>query len=159
MKPSLEHTIIRCEGGVMSDRWQVVQQGGMTLQEVLASAALDERPFSAWISEELAKRGLKKNLVVRRSRLNQTFAYQIMAGMRRPSRDKLVQLCFGMRLNEEEASELLERGGVAALRPYDRRDVIVAFCLNRGLEIPACDDLLWSLGEPTFTDVNRTRRS
>lgn len=142
----------------MSDRWQVVQQGGRTLQDVLASAALDERSFSTWISEELAKRGLKKNLVVRRSRLNQTFAYQIMAGMRHPSRDKLVQLCFGMRLNEEEASELLERGGVAALRPYDRRDVIVAFCLNRGLEISACDDLLWSLGETTFTDVNRFRR-
>lgn len=142
----------------MSDRWQVVQQGGRTLQDVLASAALDERSFSTWISEELAKRGLKKNLVVRRSRLNQTFAYQIMAGMRHPSRDKLVQLCFGMRLNEEEASELLERGGVAALRPYDRRDVIVAFCLNRRLEISACDDLLWSLGETTFTDVNRFRR-
>ena len=143
----------------MSDRWQVVQQGDKTLQDVLASAALDERSVSTWISEELTRRGLKKNLVVRRSRLNQTFAYQIMAGMRRPSRDKLVQLCFGMRLNEEEASELLERGGVAALRPYDRRDVIVAFCLNRGLEISACDDLLWSLGETTFTDMNRIRRS
>ena len=159
MKPMPEPTIIKCKGGFMSDRWQVVQQGGRTLQDVLASAALDERSFSTWISEELTRRGLKKNLVVRRSLLNQTFAYQIMAGMRRPSRDKLVQLCFGMRVNEEEASELLERGGVAALRPYDRRDVIVAFCLNRGLEISACDDLLWSLGETTFTDMNRIRRS
>ena len=72
----------------------------------------------------------KKNVVVRRSRLNQTFAYQIMAGMRHPSRDKLVQLCFGMRLDEEKASELLERGDCAALRPFVRRDVIIAFCLN-----------------------------
>ena len=142
----------------MDDTWHAVQQGGKTLQEVLASSELDGRNFSEWISDELAARGLKKNLVVRRSRLNQTFAYQIMAGMRNPSRDKLVQLCFGMKLNETEACELLERGGVAPLRPHNRRDVVVAFCLNRGLEISACDDLLWSLGETTFTDMHRGKR-
>ena len=142
----------------MDDRWQIVRQSGETLQDVLASAQLDTRSFSEWIADELARRGLKKNVVVRRSRLNQTFAYQIMAGMRHPSRDKLIQLCFGMRLNETEACELLERGGAAALRPDSRRDVIVAFCLNRSMEISACDDLLWNLGEETFTGVAGTRR-
>jgi hypothetical protein len=135
----------------MDNQWQFMREDAGTLRDVLAKASLDERPFSAWISAQLAERGLKKNIVVRRSRLNQTFAYQIMAGMRHPSRDKLVQLCFGMRLNEAEASELLERGGASALRPYDRRDVIIAFCLNRHLEISACDDLLWGLDEPTLT--------
>ena len=143
----------------MVDGWQELRQGSKTLQEILSEADIDERSFAAWITDELAKRGLKKNVVVRRSRLNQTFAYQIMAGMRHPSRDKLIQLCFGMRLNEAEASELLERGGASALRPYDRRDVIVAFCLNRHLEVSACDDLLWGLGEATFSGVSgNTRR-
>ena len=135
----------------MSDKWQSVRQAGQTLQEVLSGSELDGRPFEEWMSATLAERGLKKNMVVRRSRLNQTFAYQIMAGMRHPSRDKLIQLCFGMRLGEDDACELLERGGCAALRPYDRRDVIIAFCLNRGLEVSTCDDLLWGLGEPTLT--------
>ena len=135
----------------MEADWDIVQEGGRTLQEVLAASALDSRSFSEWITDELQRRGIKKNLVVRRSRLNQTFAYQIMAGMRNPSRDKLIQLCFGLRLDETEASELLERGGASALRPYLRRDVIVAFCLNRHLEVSACDDLLWGLGEPTVT--------
>ncbi len=142
----------------MSDRWQIVQRAGDTLQDVLASAELDDRSFSEWITDELARRGMKKNIVVRRSRLNQTFAYQIMAGMRHPSRDKLIQLAFGMRLNETEACELLERGGSAALLPHNRRDVIVAFCLNHGMEISACDDLLWNLGEETFTGVASERR-
>ena len=142
----------------MADNWEFVRQGNGTLQEVLATSQLDERGFSAWIRDELARRGLKKNLVVRRSRLNQTFAYQIMAGMRHPSRDKLVQLCFGMRLDETDASELLERGGMSALRPYARRDVIIAFCLNRGMEVSACDDLLWGLGEQTVTGRVDTRR-
>lgn len=142
----------------MADEWQVLRRDAKSLDEILAAASIDDRSFSAWITDELAKRGLKKNVVVRRSRLNQTFAYQIMAGMRHPSRDKLIQLCFGMKLDETEASELLERGGSSALRPYCRRDVIVAFCLNRHLEVSACDDLLWGLGEETFTGMSESAR-
>jgi len=103
-------------------------------------------------------RGMTKADIVKASNLNEIYAYQILSGARRPSRDKLIQLCFGMRMNEVEACELLERGGASALRPYDRRDVIVAFCLNRQLEVSACDDLLWGLGEETFTGVSSIRR-
>lgn len=142
----------------MGRNWDTVRDGGHTLDEVLAAAELDDRSFSQWVGDELAAQGLKKNMVVRRSRLNQTFAYQIMAGMRHPSRDKLVQLCFGMRMDESCACELLERGGCAPLRPYVRRDVIIAFCLNRGMEISACDDLLWGLGEETLTSRQSIRR-
>ena len=139
----------------MADSWQVLTQDNLTLQEVIAASPIDCRTFAQWVSDQLAERGMKKKDVVRRSRLNQTFAYQIMAGMRHPSRDKLIQLCFGMCLDEAESCELLERGGMSALRPYARRDVVVAFCLNRGLEVSACDDLLWRLEEPTLSGVQR----
>lgn len=134
----------------MDNRWQFLQEDAGTLRDILEAANLDERTFSDWIGDQLEERGMKKNIVVRRSRLNQTFAYQIMAGMRQASRDKLIQLCFGMRLDETEASELLERGGSSGLRPHDRRDVVIAFCLNRHLDISVCDDLLWGLGEATL---------
>lgn len=101
----------------MEDNWDFMTGGTDSLQEVLASTQLDERSFAEWVGDELASRGMKKNMVVRRSRLNQTFAYQIMAGMRHPSRDKLIQLCFGMRLSVREAAGLLERGEVSSLRP------------------------------------------
>lgn len=154
MKQTTQHPIIEWNQKgvrVMDNQWQFMQESTGTLRDVLAAASLDERPFSAWINDQLSERGLKKNIVVRRSHLNQTFAYQIMAGMRHPSRDKLIQLCFGMRLDKWEACDLLERGGASALRPFDRRDVIIAFCLDRHLEISACDDLLWGLGEATLT--------
>jgi hypothetical protein len=141
----------------MDNRWQFLQEDAGTLRDILEAANLDERTFSDWFGDQLEERGMKKNIVVRRSRLNQTFAYQIMAGMRQASRDKLIQLCFGMRLDETEASELLERGGSSALRPHDRRDVVIAFCLNRHLDISVCDDLLWGLGEATLAkEVSQT---
>lgn len=140
----------------MAGSWHEMLQGDQTLQEVLDASSFDSRSFSQWVSDELTARNMKKNAVVRRSCLNQTFAYQIMAGMRNPSRDKLIQLCFGMRLDETDSCEMLERGGMSALRVYNRRDAVVAYCLNRGLEVSTCDDLLWGMGEKTLTGVPRS---
>jgi hypothetical protein len=58
-----------------------------------------------------------------------------------------------MRLDETDSCEMLERGGMSALRVYNRRDAVIAYCLNRGLEVSTCDDLLWGMGEKTLTGV------
>lgn len=142
----------------MSSTWYFITKEDGDLSQVLASAALDERTFSQWISDTLEERGLQKNSVVRSSRLNQTFAYQIMAGTRNASRDKLIQLAFGMGLDIDEASDLLERGGTSALRPSCRRDVVIAFCLHNQLGVATCDDLLWGLGEHTLISANGDSR-
>lgn len=124
--------------------------GANSAEEALARIEADERPLGAWLLDVTAARGLNRSSVIRRSRLNQTFAYQIFAGLRQPSRDKLIQLAFGLGLGIEEACELLERGGTSALRSTCPRDVVVAFCLDRHLDISACDDVLWSLGQRTL---------
>ena len=142
----------------MDNRWQIVREGSGTLEEVLSAAELDDRPFSKWVSDELTSRGLKKNIVVRRSRLNQTFAYQIIAGTRKATRDKLIQLAFGMQLSIDDASELLERGGTNALSPRCRRDVLIAYALDRSLSVLECDDLLWLAGERTLVTRGTARR-
>ena len=120
------------------------------LDEVLAHAFLDERDLSAWARDSMAASGMPRNEAIHRSRLNQTFAYQILAGTRHASRDKLLQLAFGMRLDIRDASELLERGGACRLRPDNRRDLIVAYALHHGVGIEQCDDLRWAHGERTI---------
>lgn len=138
--------------------WDFIRESGVGPAEALAHAPLDDRSFSAWISSVLSARSLRRNEVVHASRLNQTFAYQILAGLRHPTRDKLVQLAFGMQLGIDEASELLERGGANALSPRCRRDVVIAYALDRGLSVLECDDLLWSVGERTLVTRGAARR-
>lgn len=133
----------------MEDSWHAITHGA-GLDEVLASASLDGRNLSAWARDCLAASGVPRNEAIHRSRLNQTFAYQILAGTRHASRDKLLQLAFGMRLDIRDASELLERGGACRLRPDNRRDLIVAYALHHGVGIEQCDDLLWAHGERTI---------
>ena len=117
-----------------------------------ARAACDEdgQSLAGWLGGTIAQRGLVRNEVIRASRLNQTFAYQIMAGTRHASRDKLIQLAFGLRLRLDEASELLVRGGANPLSPSCGRDVVVAWSLEHGRSVAECDDALWAAGEQTL---------
>ena len=130
--------------------WEFIHSAGAELDEILLHAPLEKRLFSEWIEGECAARGLRRNEVVRSSHLNQTFAYQIIMGTRHASRDKLIQLAFGMGLDIDGSCELLERGGANALMPSCLRDVVIAFALERGLGVLECDDLLWSFGERTL---------
>ncbi len=133
----------------VEDSWHAIARAS-DLDEVLACASFDERDLSAWARDCLAASGMPRNDAIHRSRLNQTFAYQILAGTRRASRDKLLQLAFGMQLGIRDTSELLERGGACRLRPDCRRDLIVAYALHHGMGVEQCDDLLWEHGERTI---------
>lgn len=129
--------------------WNWVKRVG-TVADALASAHIDERTLSAWLLDLVHAKGVDRMTAIRRARLNQTFGYQIFAGDRRASRDKLIQLAFGLELGVEGACELLERGGTNPLAPTCRRDVVIAFCLAHGLDVGACDDALWDVGEKTL---------
>ena len=130
--------------------WDLIKDRKTSLREVLGCVDGDMLPAGPWAADLIAERGLVRSDVIRRSRLNQTFAYQILSGARHASRDKLVQLAFGMGLGIDECCELLERGGVNALSPRVRRDVVIAYCLDRGLDVAICDDILWDLRERTL---------
>lgn len=131
------------------DTWNQILRG-MDLDTLLKLVEPDDETFVEWLGMRIEKNGPSRSQVVRDSRLNPTFAYQIIAGTRHASRDKLLQLAFGLHLGIADTCELLERGGTNRLRQDDRRDVIIAYALTHHLGIEACDDLLWSHGERTI---------
>jgi hypothetical protein len=134
----------------MREAWDFVRKG--SLDEALSSVSVDERGLAEWLACALDAHGVARNQVIRASQLNQTFAYQIMSGARHASRDKLIQLAFGLCLDLDETDDMLEHAGASPLRPYDRRDVVVAFCLERKVGLAACDELLWARWIPTIVD-------
>jgi len=133
----------------MRDDWEFVRSSS-DIKTTLAEAGWDTRDLPTIISGHLAEKGVERGAAVRQSRLNPTFAYQIMSGARHASRDKLIQLAFGLDLDIDESCDLLERGGSSALRPSCCRDAAIAYCLEKSLGVDACDDLLWAIGEKTI---------
>ena len=95
-----------------------------------------------WIEFHMIKKKLDKADVVRASNITRTYAYQIINGDKKPSRDKLIMLCFGLRLTLDETQQILRRTGYSELYPRDLRDSIIIFALLHGYSVVDLNILL-----------------
>lgn len=103
------------------------------------------------LNNMLKERDMKKSEVVARSGLNRIYCYQIFSGKRLPSRDKLIALCFGFKLNLEQTNNLLKNIGFAELYVKNKRDSIIIFGIDSRKSIFAVDEILFENGLSILT--------
>ena len=103
----------------------------------------------------LRKKKLKRADVVRDSGLEKAYVYQIFDGKKRPSRDKLIAIAFGLHLNSKETQRMLKLGGCSELYARVARDAVILFAIQRGMSIAAADDLLYKNNFPTLLDKDQ----
>lgn len=104
-------------------------------------------PLSEQIQALLTAKGLTKSETVKRCNLNDVYAYQIISGTRRPSRDKLLCLCIAIGATLDETQELLQHGGFAPLYARNLRDSIISFAIYHGETILQLNAKLFEHGE------------
>ena len=78
------------------------------------------------------------------------YGYQIFSGTKKPSRDKVIMLCFGMGLNLRETQSFLKKCTYSELYPRNRRDAVVIFCLQHDCSIMETNDILYEYSLPVF---------
>lgn len=131
------------------------------LEQLLASASpeayledpghpVEGRDLVAYLAHLLERSGLRRARVIRESGVNATFGYQVFQGTRRPGRDTALALALSLGASLRETQRLLRLSGNAELWVKDRRDAIIAFCVDRGMGRAATDDKLYELGEETL---------
>lgn len=98
----------------------------------------------------LAEKNVSKAEVVRRSLLDRAYVYQIFSGDRRPSRDKLLALAFGLGLTEDETQKLMKLSGNRELYARDPRDAAILFALKNHKTIMETNELLDANKMPTL---------
>ena len=125
------------------DAWDFLLNEKIDLEQAWQLAPLDQTTFSEWCALLLDAKRAKRSDVIRKAELNTTFAYQIFAGERHASRNKLIQLAFGLELDVGLMNEFIERGGANALDPRNSRDVAIAFCRSRNMTVAECDETLY----------------
>lgn len=118
----------------------------------------EETPLMAtdlpsYLEDLLVDKGLSKADAIRSAHLNETFGYQIFAGTRNPSRNKVIQLAFGMNASFTETQRMLKRAGANELYVKNRRDAIIIFCIDHGFDLNHANDELFKLGEATVEDA------
>ena len=99
--------------------------------------------FPEYLTEWLRRKDLSRAEVVRRSNLNKAYVYQIFQGKKYPSRDKVIALAFGLKLNATEAGTLLKQAGYRELYPRDPRDALLLFAFAREMDIIQANELLF----------------
>lgn len=121
--------------------------------DLLCSSSIDDyiernRPkihdveLRAHLNRLLEEKRYNRHQVIQEAQIDKVYGYQIFSGERKPSRDKLIQICFGMRLCIHDAQELLEIGGFMPLNPRILRDAIILFCLVKDKDVTRVDDEL-----------------
>ena len=85
----------------------------------------------------MAKKKLKKKQVIEKSQIKREYCYEILAGKTKKhiSRDRVIQLCFGLDLDIDEAQQLLKKSGHAPLYARDTRDAIIIFSIVNRLSV------------------------
>lgn len=114
-----------------------------------------DRSLIDYLQELLQRHGLKRADVVRGSGINATVVYDIFAGKSRPGRDHAIMLAFGLGCNLREMQRSLRQAGVSELWCKIRRDAIIMWCVNAGLNRAATDDELYRFGEKTLLNTGK----
>lgn len=92
----------------------------------------------------LSRKRISRADVVRGSLLDRAYVYQIFAGQKAPSRDKLIAIAFGLRLTDAEAQKMLKLSGNRELYARDKRDAVILFALQKKKTIIETNELLAS---------------
>ena len=105
-----------------------------------------ETPFETYLNQLCAQAGKKRWQVIHRAWIDRTYGYQLFNGTRRPSRDKVIQLAFGLELDLPRTQELLGAAEKNALDPRRKRDAVFIFCIGKRMNLVDVQILLERLG-------------
>lgn len=98
-------------------------------------------------------KNLKKSEVVKKSEIERTYAYQLLNGTKKPSRDKLIQLCIGASLTFEETQLALKYNGFKELYPKIKRDCIIIYALKAKKSVMEAEELLYRFNQETLNNI------
>ena len=124
----------------------------------------DSEIFFGSLSEMIdyyrTRKGLEKADVWHGSGLTKGYAYEIMSGKstKNISRDKVIMICFGLKLTVDEAQQLLKKSGYAPLYARDTRDSIIIYSLEHHISIVKTDIKLSEYNLEVFDKIRNANK-
>ncbi len=107
--------------------------------------------FTEYLDQKIEESHLKKSEIIRTIDMSRSYAYEVFNGFKNPSRDKVIMLAFGMKMDYEETQKLLIKAKHNPLHPKDRRDSIIMYCLYNNHSFVETNMLLDGFLEPLLS--------
>ncbi len=99
-----------------------------------------------YIRNILNSKGISSGQLIKNSGLDRTYTYQILSGTKKPSRDKVLAICFTLKLSFEEIQDLLKATGYPILYARISRDSIIIFALQHNITLTDTNEMLFDFG-------------
>lgn len=109
-----------------------------------------EKSLDVCLNEFTAAKGISVAEVIKASGAGE-YVYKIFKGERKPSRDILISIAFGMGLSLQETQLMLRIAKFAILDSRDKRDGVIIYALTHNMTVFEADDIL---DENNFTTIN-----
>lgn len=134
-----------------SDRTSALLRGLLNtpdLDAYLASHAteIEISSFHLYIANICKINGEIPEQVIKRAGIERTYGHQLFNGTRKPSRDKVIQLAFGLRLDLDGTQKLLQVAQKNPLYPKIKRDAAIVHCIGHGKDLMETQSVLQALG-------------
>ena len=109
------------------------------------------RALSEYLSELLRTHVRKPEDVIREAGIDAAYGRQLFAGERLDlSRNTVLTLAFAMGCSLRETDRLLQAAGMSRLYVKERRDAVIAFCLDQHASLAEANESLHAMGEATI---------
>lgn len=109
--------------------------------------------FDVYLKYLCRERGVLPAHIIKKSGIERTFGHQIFSGVRKPSRDRVIQLAFAFEMNYDETQYLLKIARKSMLYPRIERDAVIIYCLKNALPIHDVQAALFELKHPLLDEV------
>lgn len=94
---------------------------------------ISSRTIQSYFEDYMKEHGLTKKDLVKNSMLDRTYGYQILSGLRKPSRDKILALCLSAKMPFKEIQRALEIAREGILYPKEPRDAAIILCIHNNV--------------------------
>lgn len=106
--------------------------------------------FAEYISLLSMEKEMTPIQIIKNAQIDRVYGHQLFSGVRKPSRDKVLQLAFGFGLSLEETQKLLRMADKSSLYPKIKRDAAIIYGLNNRMQISEMQEFLFSLDLPVI---------
>lgn len=124
------------------------------LEKLIQNAPYDEaketigmlklRSLEDYLGDLLALHHKSISDVIHHSLLDRTYTYQIFQGIRKPGRNKIIQIAIALDLDLDETNRLLVIANHHPLYAKDPRDATIIYCIYNNYTISETNDFLIS---------------
>ena len=151
LEPTLKIPEFNLFKGSRSDDYDLLEEGkeNTDLDDVLSDIYTET--FGKHLQKLINKKGLKNSQVYAAANISKQYFSKLLEGQVKPSKEKVLALAVGLRLNLDEAEDFLRLAGYA-FSPISQTDAVVLFFIKKKeYSVSMIDIVLFDYGLDTLS--------